>query len=746
MKRISQFIFCALTVVLTLWPVTANAAENWLAEAGKPSAHGVIFPRPASSQWLDEAPFVLLPGTRIACDESLSALEEYLKTTIREACGFRLQSAKKGKKGILLTVDSALVTKSEGYRLEVYPRSVKITGHDATGVFYGIQTFLQLFPADIYAKKHNDQMAWTAPAVVIEDAPNRPWRGMMLDAARYYYDMSFVKKFVDMMAMYKLNKLQFHFIDDSGWRLEIKKYPRLTEVGAWAGTDAGRTGGFYTQEEMKDLISYAALRGVEIIPEIEFPAHVLSAVVAYPWISCTGLQHEVPKQHFISRDLICVGKERAMNFLHDVLDEIVGLFPSRVINIGGDEAVYTRWEKCPDCQALMKREGLTKASQLQGWLTNVVAGWMAEKGRTVMGWEEIIMRGKVDTPVIGVIWHNVGDSIVATKDGHKAVLAPASHLYFDFPESTTPGEPQHATWMPHISLEKAYSMPVNDYSATSTTLGVQACLWSDQFIHGMHLQEIPYLNENRSENYVEYFVMPRMLALSELAWTAQAQRNYEDFSRRITGHYTRLDEMGCNYRVPEPRMKSLKQNADGSWTYVLEPATERGVIRYNTDGTYPTVHSAIYKGGEITVQNKADLLAITVITPLHYSLPLYTAPDYSAYARYGQYAAAWKPLQVQTVPARMRFDATGKVSGNGRYEVTFVNERGQNHMSLGTLKVMKRDEVVATVERKTKADPAATYAFTIDSFEAGTPFYLDIEAYGEGGNDTSGLVFVKKVE
>lgn len=189
-----------------------------------------------------------------------------------------------------------------------------MTGRDAGGIFYGIQTLLQLFPPQVYSDKRQHGVEWIVPAVTIYDAPNRPWRGMMLDVARYFYDKEFVKKYIDMMAMYKLNKLQFHLIDDSGWRLEIKKYPRLTEVGAWAGPDHNRLGGFYTQEDIKELIAYGQVRNVEIIPEIEFPAHILSAVVAYPWLSCTGLQHEVPTQHFISRDLLCVGKESSLQF------------------------------------------------------------------------------------------------------------------------------------------------------------------------------------------------------------------------------------------------------------------------------------------------------------------------------------------------------------------------------------------------------------------------------------------------
>ena len=692
--------------------------------------------------------FRLSPKSTIGYDAALQGQAEYLQQVLGQSTGWDLKLKKDARKAtILLTLNPEKVDKPEGYRLDVTPKGISLTGRDAGGIFYGIQTLLQLFPPQVYSDKRQHGVEWIVPAVTIYDAPNRPWRGMMLDVARYFYDKEFVKKYIDMMAMYKLNKLQFHLIDDSGWRLEIKKYPRLTEVGAWAGPDHNRLGGFYTQEDIKELIAYGQVRNVEIIPEIEFPAHILSAVVAYPWLSCTGLQHEVPTQHFISRDLLCVGKESSLQFLRDVLDETVRLFPSSYINIGGDEAVYTRWEECPDCQKVMKREGLKKASELQGYLTNVVAEMMKEKNRTVVGWEEIFLRGDVKTPVVGLIWHNVRDTLLATQRGHKAILTPATHMYFDFPESRTPGEVKAATWMPPISLEKCYSMEINDYSPESTVLGVQGCFWSDQFIHGTVLQEIDYLNENRSENYAEYFTFPRLLALSEVAWCRQSDRNYSDFRRRLSHHFNRLDFKNCHYRVPEPLIEQMNPTATGAIEFTLSPAVAAADIRYTTDGSYPTVHSPLYTT-PVTVDDKSDFRAITVVNPRHYSLPIYFAPDYSGYKQYGEYTAEWKPLNVQPYLTPWRFECTGKISGNGTYTVSFIYTKGETPFRLGALKLYKRDELLAEVPQSVliNADsPVATYRFTVDSFEAGTPFFIEVEACGEKGNDTSGLVFINKV-
>ena len=728
MKKIfaSLFLACNLAVV---------SAENIS-----------IIPQPVKMEQKDGV-FRLSPKMVIGYEKGLEKHAGYLQNIIGQSTGWDLEMIEGRKKAdIMLSLSSDEIKHSEGYKLDVDNSKIVICGADEAGVFYGIQSLLQLFPAQIYSEKRCKGTDWSAPAVSIYDAPERPWRGMMLDVARYFYDKEFVKKYIDMMAMYKMNKLQFHLIDDSGWRLEIKKYPKLTEIGAWAGPDNNRLGGFYTQDDIREIIEYGALRNVEIIPEIEFPAHMLSAVAAYPWLSCTEMQHEVPVQHFISRDLLCVGKESSYQFLRDVLEETVNLFPSKYINIGGDEAVYSRWEECPKCQAVMKREGLSKASELQGYLTNVVSDMMKEKDRTVIGWEEIIQRGKINNPVVAVMWHNVSDTIQATETGHKAILSPATHLYLDFPESSTPGEVKAAGWMPPISLEKCYSMEVNDYSPQSTVIGVQGCFWSDQFIHGTVLQEIAPLNENRSENYAEYLNFPRMIAISEVAWSKMADRNYDDFSKRISSHYKRLDYKNCNYRVPEPEIVSMDKNSDGSITFCLKPSVEGSKILYTTNGRYPNIHSEEYSS-PVTVKDKSDFHAITVVNNRHYSLPVYFAPDYSAYAKYGKFTYKWSPMQVQKVMSSMRFECTGKISGNGEYEVTFVHNGGENAMNFGGLKLFKRDELLADVEKSgviSKQGDVVSYSFKVDSFEAGTPFYIEVECYGEGGNDVNGLVFILK--
>lgn len=706
-----------------------------------------IIPKPVEMHQ-GKGSFQLNPQTIITYQTTLRPQAEYLQEVIAASTGWDLKITEgKPVSGSIHLAQNTSSGQAEAYNLVVKPECIHIKGTDAGGVFYGIQTLLQLFPSEIYSATRQKNVQWEAPAITISDAPSHPWRGMMLDVARYFYDKDFVKKYIDMMAMYKMNKLQFHLIDDSGWRLEIKKYPKLTEIGAWAGKDQNRLGGYYTQEDIKEIIAYAKVRNVEIIPEIEFPAHMLSAVAAYPWLSCKGEPREVPSQHFISRDLLCVGKESSYQFLQDVLDETVNLFPSHYINIGGDEAVYDNWETCPKCQQVMKDNGLTKASDLQGYLTNQVLHMMKEKDRTVIGWEEIIQRGKLDDQVVALFWHNEKDTIQAVEHDHLAILTPATHAYLDFPESKTPGEVKAATWMPPISVEKSYSLNAKDYAPGSHVLGVQGCFWSDQFIHGTILQEITPLNENRSENYAEYLTFPRLLALAEVGWTKQNLREYNDFAQRLKYHYARLDQKGCNYRVPEPTIVSMKESDNGEITFTLAGSVAGAPIRYTTDGSYPTIHSPLYTS-PVKVESKNDFRAMTVVSNRHYSLPIYFANDYSQYKEFGQFTDEWRPTVVladQIAP--WKIDATGKIAGNGTYEVTFIQTSGDNNLQIQSMKVLKRDELLDNQEQTQTVtrEKKVTFRFQINSFEAGTPFYLEPQMAGQGGNDTKGLVFIRKI-
>ena len=579
-----------------------------------------IIPQPVSGN-LKQGSFIVKQNTIVSAPDSLQPYASYLSEIISGPLGsdIAVSESEVDDNAISLAIDESLP--EEGYTLLVTPETINIKGGDRAGVFYGIQSLLQLFPSEIYSEKKEKNVEWTVPAIEIMDSPERPWRGMMLDVARYYHSIDYIKHLIDMMGMYKFNKLQLHLTDDSGWRLESELYPRLTEVGAYAGTQEDRLGGYYTKDEMRDLIEYADFRNVEIIPEIEFPAHMLSAIVAYPELSCREVQLELPRQHFISPDILCVGKDNSFKFLFDILGETAELFPSKYINIGGDEAIYDRWEECVLCQAVKEREGLKETKELQGWLTDSVARYMKGLDRTVIGWEEIITRGDVSTPVVALLWHNVADTSFVAGTHHKAILTPATHTYLDFPESSTPGEVKAATWMPPIPLKTVYEMPINDYSDSSQILGVQGCLWSDQFIIGDKLQNMDPINENRSSAYMDYLTFPRMIALSEVAWGKENNRDWDDFQDRLIHHYGKLENKDTGYRVPEPILVSEETGTDGEKIVRLKPSVEGAQIRYTTDGTYPTRHSDLYTE-EIKVKPGTIVKASTLVNGSRLSLPL----------------------------------------------------------------------------------------------------------------------------
>ncbi|MDX1328794.1 MAG: beta-N-acetylhexosaminidase, partial [Arenibacter sp.] len=452
-----------------------------------------IIPKPQRFEPNGEV-FVLHESTKIQYSDGLEALAVYLGETLSPATGwdFELSSSNKSKKNsIQLSIDPK-VDKKEGYRLFVTAKNIQIIGNSEAGVFNGIQTLRQMLPVKIFNSRRQKDIDWAIEGAYVEDEPTYPWRGMMLDVSRYFYEVTYVKQLVDMMAMYKMNVLHLHLIDDAGWRIEIKKYPKLTSVGGFRGEGHERTGGYYTQEEIKEIVAYAALRNIEVIPEIEIPAHTLPAIAAYPYLSCTEAPQVVQTQHSISRELYCVGKETTFDFLEDVFKEVVSLFPSKYIHIGGDEARYDRWEKCTHCQKRKAALELENEGDLQVYFTNRIQKMLKKSGKTIVGWDEIIERG-LDDKAVGMVWHNKKKAILGTQAGHDMVMALSSHAYFDVAESNIPGEVKAATWLAPISLEKVYGMnPMVEglkEEFQSQVLGVHATLWSDQFIHGTILQE-----------------------------------------------------------------------------------------------------------------------------------------------------------------------------------------------------------------------------------------------------------------
>ncbi|MCF6133299.1 beta-N-acetylhexosaminidase [Flavobacterium wongokense] len=467
---------------------------------------------------------------------------QYLQQVLKERTGFNLKISDKpvttNKISFfdIIRADNQTSNGKGKYMLEINKDEVRLAQLDSIGNFYGIQTLLQLIPAG-----KNSQ--YNLPCVNIIDQPKYSWRGMHLDCARHFFPVTFVKKYIDYLAMYKFNTFHWHLTDDQGWRIEIKKYPKLTEIGGYRNGsmvghyndqkyDDKRYGGFYTQQEIKDVVAYAAYRHITVVPEIEMPGHAVAALAAYPEYSCTGGPFEVAKQWGVLDDVFCP-KEETFTFLENILTEVMALFPSEYIHIGGDECPKTRWKACPHCQALIKKNGLKDEHGLQSYFVQRIEKFVNSKGRKIIGWDEILEGGLAPNAAV-MSWRGTEGGIAAAKENHYVVMTPGDYCYFDHYQGDAKTEPLAIGGF--TTLQKVYSFdPMPKELAPEQQkyiLGAQANLWSE------------YLED---EKKVEYMVFPRILALSEVLWGTSNPAKYDDFKTRATQQFPIFDDKGINY-------------------------------------------------------------------------------------------------------------------------------------------------------------------------------------------------------
>ena len=436
---------------------------------------------------------------------------------------------------------------AEAYRLFVTPCRIDIVAGGAQGAFYAVQTLRQLLPAAAY--EADDVRAVELPVVTIEDKPCLGYRGMMLDVGRHFFTVDEVKEALDIMALHKLNVFHWHLTDDQGWRIEIRKYPKLTEIGSvrsrtLIGCDPGGTydenckfdetpyGGYYTQDEIRDVVNYAAERFITVIPEIEFPGHAVGALASYPWLGCTGEQYEVRQTWDIDDRVFCIGKETTFEFIEGVLEEVLELFPSEYIHIGGDECPTVMWKKCPHCKARMKAERLKRPRRLQNYATARVEKFLNAHGRRLIGWDEIL-EGDVTPTATIMSWRGAEGGIKAAKMGNHAIMAPTTHCYLDYYQTRdTAGEPLAIGG--YLPVEKVYSLdPYEMLTADEQRciLGVQANLWTEYIATWPH---------------AEYMLLPRLSALAEVGWSLD-RKDYGDYLRRVRRLAKIYDACGYNY-------------------------------------------------------------------------------------------------------------------------------------------------------------------------------------------------------
>lgn len=436
---------------------------------------------------------------------------------------------------------------ADAYRLEVAPGRVDIVAGGAQGAFYAVQTLRQLIPVAAYDV--TNVRAVELPVVTIEDKPCLGYRGMMLDVCRHFFTVDEVKEAIDLMAMHKLDVFHWHLTDDQGWRIEIKKYPKLTEVGSvrkrtLIGRDPGGEydenckydetpyGGFYTQDEIRDVVDYAAKRFITVIPEVEFPGHAVGALASYPWLGCTGEQYEVRQTWDIDDRVFCIGKESTFEFIEGVLEEVVALFPSEYIHIGGDECPTVMWEKCPHCKARMKAERLKRPRQLQNYATARVEKFLNAHGRRLIGWDEIL-EGDVTPTATIMSWRGAKGGIKAAKQGNYVIMAPTTNCYLDYYQTRdTAGEPLSIGG--YLPVEKVYALDPYEQLTPEEQgyiLGVQANLWTEYIATWPHAQ---------------YMLLPRLSALAEVGWSLD-RKDYGDYLRRVRRLAKLYDAYGYNY-------------------------------------------------------------------------------------------------------------------------------------------------------------------------------------------------------
>lgn len=509
-----------------------------------------IIPRPEKME-LNEGSFLFDKNTRfIVENEEQKAIAGQLAEKFEKAAGFKpqIKIAKEAEKNSVYFLTGS-IPGDEGYLLDVMDGRIQITASRPAGFFYGIQTLRQLLPVKIESQKQVKDIDWCVPNISISDNPRFKWRGFMKDVSRHFFPKEYIKDLIDYLSLHKINTFHWHLVDYQGWRIEIKKYPKLTEVGAWRVDhedkhwnarpkqkegEKATYGGFYTQEDIKEIVAFAQSRYVTIVPEIEMPAHITSALAAYPEFSCTGGPFTVPSGGLWPTDIYCAGNEATFTFLEDVLTEVMELFPSEYIHIGGDEAIKTEWEKCPRCRERIRTEGLRDVEELQSYFIKRIEKFINSKGRRLIGWDEILEGGLAPRATV-MSWRGFKGGIEAAEQGHDVVMTPLELCYFNLYQGSIDMEPI-AWWEGYIPLSKVYTFdPVHESmseEAAKHVLGGQANLWTE------------FIAEKELSMYMTF---PRIAALAETLWTPKELKDWPDFSRRGIELFQRYDEIGINY-------------------------------------------------------------------------------------------------------------------------------------------------------------------------------------------------------
>lgn len=590
----------ALAAMAFLLPSTA---------AGQTADFNII-PRPQQVKVSNDAPFTLSAKTVISLgtnSQDMKRNANMLASYIEQATGIR-PTVGKSKNGtaIVLTIDKTIAN-AEGYKLDADAKQIRIAGASAAGVFYGIQTLRKSLPL-----VNGKASKVSIPAVHITDAPRFAYRGTHLDVSRHFVTADSVRQFIDMLALHNINRFHWHLTDDQGWRIEIKKYPLLTQIGSKRaqtviGHNSGKYdgkpySGFYTQKQIRDIVKYAADRYITIVPEIDLPGHMQAALAAYPDMGCTGGPYEVWQKWGVSDNVLCAGNDKTLTFIDNVLKEITQLFPSKYIHVGGDECPKTQWQKCPKCQARIKalnleaKDGHSAEERLQSYIITHASNYLKSLGRNTIGWDEILEGGLAEGATV-MSWRGESGGIAAAKQHHDVVMTPNSYLYFDYYQSLDKANEPLAIGG-YLPLETVYSYEPMPKELTADEarhiIGVQANIWTEY---------MPTFKQ------MQYMALPRLAALSEVQWSQPALKDYTSFTNRLTEFTHMYDRLGYNYAKHLYNV-AIHVDSDNKWREILIHMTTAGKaeIRYTLDGTEPTVNSTLYTGA-IVLQKSAKIRA-----------------------------------------------------------------------------------------------------------------------------------------
>jgi len=535
---------------------------------------------------------------------------------IKQISGFNLLSNKKGTNQINFKLQQDPTLGKEGYRLDITPVSVHITANTNAGIIYAIQTLFQMLPTI----RTNQELALTC--LEITDYPRFQWRGMHLDVSRHFFSPDFIKQYIDLLASYKMNVFHWHLTDDQGWRIEIKKYPKLTEYGAWRAYDPtlpwdgqqmlkkgekGSYGGYYTQEQIREIVKYASERNVTIVPEIEMPGHSAAALAAYPELSCNKHpQQPVPGGNYGDlQSVYCVGNDSVFTFLENVLSEVIDLFPSLYIHIGGDEVEKSSWKNCKSCQQLKKRLNLKDENELQSYFIKRIEKFINSKNRKLIGWDEILEGGLAPDATV-MSWRGEIGGIEAARMKHLVVMTPGDPLYFNYYQADPATEPVAFGGLNTLKMVYDYDpIPTQlEEQYHSYILGAQANLWTEYIA---------------SPLMAEYMLMPRLLALSEIVWSPKNKREWNNFNERLQHHFQMLSQKGINFCTGnfKPSIQPTVQN--GKVSVALSTEAYHGELYYSLDGSDPSVFSNKYVS-PIAIDTTLTLKAITVVNGKNMSI------------------------------------------------------------------------------------------------------------------------------